>query len=75
MVIGAFLMAKNARHTGFTCAQCRHKTCLDTGRPCPRVEAMLPHCKTRRPSPRALPDGDGLARGINCRLPSEVAGG
>ena len=75
MVIGVFPMAKSIRTSGFSCEQCRQKSCLDTGRPCPRVEAMLPHCKTRRPTPRALPDGDGLARGINCRLPSEAARG
>ena len=72
MVIGAFVMAKNSRNSGFTCAQCRQRTCLDTGRPCARVEAILPRSNPRRPSPRALPEGDALARGVNCRLPSEA---
>jgi hypothetical protein len=72
MMIGTILLGKSSGGNGFTCAQCRHRTCLASGRPCARVEALLPRCKNRRPAPRALPETDALIRGINCRLPSEA---
>ncbi len=55
----------------FSCARCRQRVCLDTGRPCARVEALLPRAARRR-APRALLDTDRLIRGENCRLPRDL---